>query len=101
MFIEKLKCVDFDNFAKNNSCTLEQIKEIDNNRYYVKLNSGYQGHKPEFYLSDFECIASTYYANSEHEVEKNWRNYLTNKFGEEYKNALNNYLNTELKELDM
>jgi len=98
MFIEKLKKEQISEFAARFDCSVAELKK-DDECIYVKFFTGSYGPQPEFWLTDFECKASEYFSKMENSVQKQWRNFLYNKFGEQYKNKLADNFNNELNEL--
>ena len=99
MFIEKLKKADFEKFAESLHCSLDEVSPSTNNTVYVKLSTGVMGPNPEFWLSDFDCTANSYFYYAEEGVKKRLRKLLTAKYGDKYKFALAKYLEGKAKYL--
>ena len=88
MFVEKLNKKDLEKFAALHSCSLYEYKLHEGGTLYVELSNGAMGPQPEFWFTDFECRASDYYRYAEDTVKKNWRKFMFETFGEEYKKTL-------------
>ena len=98
MFIEKIKKEEISEFAAKYNCSVAELKK-ENKHLYVGFFTDSYGPQPEFWLTDFECNASDYYSHAKNSVEKQWRDFLYSKFGEQYKNKLCNYFNDKLNGL--
>ena len=95
MFIEKLNKTDFENLAHKFKCELVDVKKSYNNTIYVLMNNYIDGPRPEFWLSDFDCVAGPYYMYAERNVKIAWIKLLINKFGDSYTAAYVNRKNIE------
>ena len=55
------------------------------------MNNYIEGPCPEFWLSDFDCVAGPYYTYAENNVKRAWIRLLVEKFGDNYKLAYINH----------
>ena len=57
-------------FCKQFNCGLDEFKPAFNNKYYLRMNSGYMGPQPEFNVDETSCIGINYYKN--YDLTKQW-----------------------------
>lgn len=100
MFIEKLSKDDFKNFSQTKlNLWVADLKKVDNGVYVRFLIDSF-GPSPEFILQDFECkgVNNPISQKNELGVQKLWREFLAEKFGEEYKTNCNNFLKKQYED---
>ncbi len=91
MFVEKVDKNDFYNFFVNKAGIDIELKNQEDKTIYVRFLLDSYGPSPEFILKDFSCKPLNLFAKmNENEMMRFWEMYLTEKFGKEYTNALNN-----------
>ena len=100
MFIDKLETEDFDGFAKKNlGLPVAEFKRgfCD---IYVKLDADSYGPCPEFMFDDFTCrgLNNRLSFCNEERIQKMWRKFMFEKFGEEYKTACNSFLKKQYED---
>lgn len=105
MFIERLEAKDYVSFAKDKlNLSFVDIKQVKNGMYFRLLVREF-GPSPEFVLRefvlrDFFCEGINNPISKENEIplQKVWREFLAEKFGEEYKTACNSFLKKQYED---
>lgn len=100
MFIERLEAKDYVSFAKDKlNLSFADIKQVKNGMY-IRLLVREFGPSPEFVLRDFVCEGINNPISKENEIplQKVWREFLVEKFGEEYKTACNSFLKKQYED---
>ena len=99
MFIEKLTKQDFIDFSKN------YVKEKligaykRHNDVYFTMQNKIEGSTLNYYMSDFKVIAVDYQSViKSDEINKLWKQFMCDKFKEEYKQAYNQNLKKQYEE---
>ena len=100
-FIDRLKADDYDRFAKKIGCIVVKITkgDTDEPEYFVEMFNGSIGPQPDLLLRDFTCRTNSYYLEIEKALENSWRKFMSEEFGADYKNGLDEHLKKQKDDL--